>query len=239
MEKLVYLLWGDAAAGSDHYRDLLVDTVAPELLDRGVAQLTIDVDDAASDVASPVPTPSGEQPHVAAVSVWLPANDRRGPVEEVLATTGLRSAGYLVSGAVYTDYGDNEWGAERSWGAGERSPSVLTVCLIHRPPDADPTEWVRHWHGVQSPVSAEIQPRMRYVRNEVVRPLTDGAPEVHGIVEEAWPSGQHIIDPMLFFNGFGDRDLMNANIGRMIDSVGAFIDMDRMRNVTMSEYLWP
>ena len=34
MEKLVYLLWGDAAAGSDHYRDLLVDTVAPELLDR-------------------------------------------------------------------------------------------------------------------------------------------------------------------------------------------------------------
>jgi hypothetical protein len=72
-----------------------------------------------------------------------------------------------------------------------------------------------------------------------VRPLTDGAPEVHGIVEEAWPSGQHIIDPMLFFNGFGDRDLMNANIGRMIDSVGAFIDMDRMRNVTMSEYLWP
>ena len=88
MEKLVYLLWGDAAAGSDHYRDLLVDTVAPELRDRGVAQLTIDVDDAASDVASPVPTPSGEQPHVAAVSVWLPANDRRGPVEEVLPPPG-------------------------------------------------------------------------------------------------------------------------------------------------------
>jgi hypothetical protein len=111
------------------------------------------------------------------------------------------------------------------------------VCLIHRPADADPTEWVRHWHGVQSPVSAEIQPRMRYVRNEVVRPLTDGAPGIDGIVEEAWPSGGHIVDPMLFFNGFGDRERMNANITRMIESVGAFIDMDRMRNVTMSEYL--
>jgi len=239
VEKLVYLVWGPAAGGSDDYRDVLVDGLAPELLDRGVRGLTVDVDDAASDVASPVPTPSGEDPHVAAISVWLPCHDRRGPVEEAIRATGLRTAGYLVSGAVYTDYGDNEWGPPRHWASGERSPSVLTVCLIHRPAGADPAEWVRHWHGVQSPVSAEIQPRMRYVRNEVVRPVTEGAPEVHGIVEEAWPSAQHIADPMLFFNGFGDRDRMNDNIARMIDSVGAFIDMDRMRNVTMSEYLWP
>ena len=44
MEKLVYLLWGDAAAGTDHYRDRLVDELAPELLDRGARSLTIDVD---------------------------------------------------------------------------------------------------------------------------------------------------------------------------------------------------
>ena len=31
---------------------------------------------------------------------------------------------------------------------------------------------------------------------------------------------------------------MNANIVRMLESVGSFIDMDRMRNVTMSEYLF-
>lgn len=238
MEKLVYVVWGEGAAGSDRYRDLLVHDLAPELLDRGVSGLSINVDDAASDVASPVPTPAGEDPHVALVSVWLPCHDRRGPIEEVLATTGLRSSGYLVSGAVYTDYGENEWGGTRDWPAGTRSPSVLTVCLIHRPTGADPTEWFAHWHGVQSPVSAEIQPRMRYVRNEVVRPLTDGAPEIHGIVEEAWPSAGHITDPMLFFNAFGDRARMNTNIERMIDSVAAFIDMDRMRNVTMSEYLF-
>lgn len=239
MEKLMYVVWGDAAAGSDRYRDLFVDELAPELLDRGAVELTIDVDDARSDVASPVPTPAGEDPHVAVVSVTLPCNDRRGPIEEVLARTGLRHAGYLVSGALYTDYGDNEWAAPRNWAAGEPSPSVLTVCLIHRPAGADPTAWFEHWHGVQSPVSAAIQPRARYVRNEVVRPLTDGAPEVHGIVEEAWPTATHITDPMLFFLGEGDVDRMNANIATMIDSVGAFLDLDRLRNVTMSEYLWP
>jgi hypothetical protein len=237
VEKLVYLLWGDAATGSDAYRDALVGGLAPELLDRGVLGLTVDVDDAASDCPSPVPTPAGEQPHVAAISVWLPCHDRRGAVDDAIAGVGLRSAGYLVSGAEYTDYGDNEWSAPRDWADGERSPAVLTVCLIHRPDGYERADWYRRWHGVQSPVSAEIQPRMRYVRNEVVRPLTDGAPAVDGIVEEAWPSADHITDPMLFFNGFGDADRMNANIERMLDSVGAFIDMERMRNVTMSEYL--
>ena len=46
MEKLVYLLWGESAAGSDDYRHRLVDGLAPELLDRGARHLTIDVDDA-------------------------------------------------------------------------------------------------------------------------------------------------------------------------------------------------
>ncbi|MFN8051229.1 MAG: hypothetical protein U0Q22_07340 [Acidimicrobiales bacterium] len=241
MEKLVYLLWGEAPAGSDRYRDLLVGELAPRLAALGATDLTISVDDSGSDCPSPVPTPDGEAPHVAAISFTLPCHDRRAPLEAAIesaaTSAGLRAAGYLVSGAVYTDYGDNEYAGPRSWPAGERSPAVLTVCLIHRPAGADPATWVRQWHDVQSPVSAEIQPRMRYVRNEVIRALTPDAPPVDGIVEEAWPSAEHIVDPMLFFNGFGDRDRMNANISRMLDSVGSFIDMDRMRNVTMSEYL--
>ena len=146
--------------------------------------------------------------------------------------------GYLVSDAVYTEYGDNEWGRARDWAAGEPSPSVLTVCLIHRPAGAEPAAWYRHWHGVQSPVSAAIQPRSRYVRNEVIRPLTEGAPEIGGIVAESWPSIEHIVDPMLFFLADGDPDTMQRHVTEMIESVSAFIDLERMRNVTMSEYLW-
>jgi hypothetical protein len=86
-------------------------------------------------------------------------------------------------------------------------------------------------------VSAELQPRTRYVRNEVVRPVTAGAPEVHGIVEEAWPSAEHVADPMLFFNAGGDPEVMNRNLVRMMESVNACLDMNRFRTATMSEYL--
>jgi hypothetical protein len=86
-------------------------------------------------------------------------------------------------------------------------------------------------------MSAEVQPRMRYVRNAVARPITAGAPDYAGIVEEAWPSGEHIVDPMLFYNGGGDAETMNANINRMITDIAQFIDLDAMRNNTMSEWI--
>ena len=85
-------------------------------------------------------------------------------------------------------------------------------------------------------MSAELQPRTRYVRNEVVRSLSEGAPEVDGIVEEGWPSTGHVADPMLFFNAATAEEL-DANVARMIDSVDACLDLARLRSSTMSEYL--
>ncbi len=95
---------------------------------------------------------------------------------------------------------------------------MLTVALIHRPAGLDDPEWIRRWHGTQSPVSAELQPRTRYVRNQVVRALSEGAPEIGGIVEEGWPSAAHVADPMLFFNATTPEEL-DANVARMLASV--------------------
>lgn len=233
----MYVLRGPHPGRSDELRDRLIGDLGSELLDLGPRGLSIDVVDAAADVPSPVPTPDGEDPHVAVVSLWLDCHDRRAPFESAIMAQGLEVDGYLVSEALYTDYGDTPWSTGRDWPDGQRSPSVLTVCLIHRPHGMDRGEWLHRWHDVQSPVSAEIQPRIRYVRNEVVRPVTEGAADVGGIVEEAWPSAEHITDPMLFFLAEGDPDRMQRNIERMLESVTAFIDMDRMRNVCMSEYL--
>jgi hypothetical protein len=237
VEKLIYLLWGEHPGESDDLRKRIVDELGPTLLALQPRGLSVNVVDAASAIPSPVPTPEGEQPHVAEISIWLDCNDRRGPFEAAIAALGLRFAGYLVLESLYTDYGDTGWAGARDWPDGERSPSVLTVCLIHRPRGMSRTEWVERWHGTQSPVSAELQPRIRYVRNEVVRPVTPDAPEIDGIVEEAWPSALHITDPMLFFRGEGDPEQLRRNIERMLESVTSFIDMDRMRNVAMSEYL--
>ena len=108
-----------------------------------------------------------------------------------------------MSESLYTDYGQNEFAAPRGWPDGERSPGLVMVTLMERPPRLGYEEWVRHWHEVQSPVSAAIQPRTRYVRNAVFRPVTEGAPPYEGIVEECWPSARHVEDPMLFYCAVG------------------------------------
>ena len=238
MEKLIYLLWGDGSVESgDALRDRLLGQISPRLLGSGVRGLSVNVHDGdAAPAPSPAPPPEGEDPHVAQLSVWLDSYEQRREVESAIADLGLRSAGYLVVESLYDDYGTTPHAPPRDWEDGDRSPGVLTVALIHRPEGLDYREWITRWHGTQSPVSGELQPRTRYVRNEVVRSLTDGAPEVGGIVEEGWPSTGHVADPLLFFNATSPEEL-NANVSRMIASVDACLDLGRLRSSTMSEYL--
>ncbi len=238
MEKLIYLLWGDGAPDAgDDLREALLGETAPRLRAAGDAALSLNVHDGEAAAApSPAPAPAGEQPHVAEVSVWLDCYERRTEVEAALGAVGLRSAGYLVVESLYEDYGTTPHAAARHWGDGERSPGVLTVALIHRPEGLGYREWITRWHGTQSPVSGQLQPRTRYVRNEVVRALTEGAPEIDGIVEEGWPSAGHVADPMLFFNASSQEEL-TANVARMMTSVEACLDLVRLRSTTMSEYL--
>jgi hypothetical protein len=172
------------------------------------------------------------------VSVWVDSYDRRDRFERVVTDVGLETAGYLVVESLYEDYGTTPHSTARTWDDGERSPGVLTVSLIHRPEGLDYATRIERWHGTQSPLSGELQPRCRYVRNEVVRPLTALAPEIHGIVEEAWPSARHVADPLLFFNADGDGAVLTEHITAMLESVNACLDLARIRNVTMSEYLY-
>ncbi len=234
----MYLLWGaDGGLAGDALRDRLIGETAPRLLSSGVRGLSINVHDGeAAHAPSPAPPPEGEAPHVAQLSTWLDCYERREGVEAALDDLGLTWAGYLVVESLYDDYGTTPHAAERDWADGERSPGVLTVALIHRPDGLPYREWITRWHGTQSPVSAALQPRTRYVRNEVVRSVSEGAPEIDGIVEEAWPSTEHVADPLLFFNASTPEE-MNEHVSRMMGSVEACLDLARLRSSTMSEYL--
>jgi hypothetical protein len=237
MEKVMYLVWLEEASSRAEVADVILGTVAAQLLEREPLRLSVDVWDPGSDIPAPVPTPEGETPLHALASIWLDAVDRRGPFEEVLAATSTRLAGYSVVESLYRDYGGNRWSGPRDWPDGVRSPGVLTVALLQQHPEQTFTEWMTRWHTRISPITESIQPRARYVRNAVFRALTEGAPPLAGIVEEAWPSLEHVTDPMLFYCADGDHERMNAHVSQMIDEINAFVDLTTLRSVTMSEWI--
>jgi hypothetical protein len=237
VEKLMYLAWLDPDAVRADVAEVMLGDVASRLLELEPLRLSMDVWDPESDIPAPVPTPEGETPLHALISVWLDTVDHRTPYEELLSSVASRVAGYSVVESLYRDYGGNEWSTPRDWPDGQRSPGVLTVALLQRPPDQTFHEWITRWHTRISPVTEAIQPRTRYVRNAVFRAVSDGAPPLAGIVEEAWPSLEHVTDPMLFYCADGDPERMNAHISQMIEEINAFIDLGTFRSVTMSEWI--
>jgi hypothetical protein len=237
VEKLMYLVRLGRGTTRAEVGDLMLGTVAPRLLDCEPVRLSMDLWDSGSDIAAPVPLPEGESPVHAVVSLWVNRVEDRGPTEDVLAGLGGQVAGYSVVESLYRDYGDSQWASPRDWADGTRSPGVLTVALLQQHPAQTHDEWIGRWHGRISPITEAIQPRCRYVRNAVFRGVTEGAPPVAGIVEEAWPSLEHVTDPMLFFCADGDPEKMHANITQMIEEISAFVEMETFRSFTMSEWM--
>jgi len=237
VEKLMYLAWLDPASTRAEVAERVLGPMAEALLSLDPLRLSIDVWDPESDIPAPVPTPEGETPLHALISLWLDAVDYREPFEKALSAATDRLAGYEVVESLYRDYGGNRWSAPRHWPDGERSPGVLTVALLQQHPGQSFDEWMERWHTRISPITEAIQPRCRYVRNAVFRSVTDGAPPVRGIVEEAWPSLAHVTDPMLFYCADGDPDRMNEHVAQMIEEIDAFVDLSTLRSVTMSEWI--
>ncbi|HEX4491136.1 MAG TPA: hypothetical protein VH914_08030 [Acidimicrobiia bacterium] len=237
MEKLMYLLWTPDAELPEETEQLLLADLAPKLLALGPCGLTIDADDTGAQVPPPLPLPDDESPVRAVVSLWLDAYDRRDPFEELLRAHSTRLAGYLVTESMYTDYGGNPWSGARDWADGTRSPGILTVTLLQQKRGTEYEEWMHFWHTRQSPMSEEIQPRARYVRNSVARAITPDAPPYLGIVEEAWPTIDDLTDPMRFYCGAGDEEQMKTNMSTMLTHIATLLDLDVTRVHTMSEWI--
>ena len=236
MEKLIYLVWDRPSRAGADVRAQLIDEIAPRLLACTPRGLQIDVDDDDAPVPSMVPVPDDELPLRALVSIWVDAHDDRGRYESILAATGVRRAGYLVTESLYRDYGGNEHSAPRDWPDGQRSRGIVAVTVFDQPAGMSDETFYGHWYGHQSPMSEWMQPRTRYVRNAVVRALTPGAPRYRAIVEEAWPSAGHVTDIYKFF-GAADAADLNERIRIMLDSTKLLYDPATMRNYTLSEYI--
>jgi hypothetical protein len=236
VEKLVYLLWRNSSDDADDYRDRLIELCTPGFVKLGARGMTLYASDSDAQVRSPATGMTGRRPFDAELSLWLNDHAARAPFERELMRRSERIAAYLVTESLYTDYGQNRHAARRNWPDGARSPGVFTVTLLEKPTRFDHESWFRHWYGTQSPVSEAMQPRTRYVRNAVTRVLTADAPPYAGVVEEGWPTADHIRNPYLFY-GADTLNALAANMRAMLRSVTGFLDLPRIQNVTTSEYI--
>ena len=236
MDKLIYVIWGPKEQDNTQRHQVLLKEVAPKLLASGAVKLTVYIVDEDSKVKSSAPFHPGER-MCAEVAVWLDSVEQRVLHEKTLRSAGFRFAGYLVDETIYTEYGGNRYSSPRNWPDGQRSPGIIAVTLMERPKRLSREEWIKRWHGRQSPVSEAMQPRSRYIRNVVVRAVTPDAPPYEGIVEEAWASARHITNPFIFY-GAGKNPLkMVWNMIVMLRSVISFLDLKRIRTTNTSEYI--
>ena len=234
--KLSYLLWSQVERTPQQRRVALLEECAPKILKTGVQGLQMNIADDLATTPSPAPTPPFTEPFIAQVNIWVQDEAERAGCEDILRAANFELAGYRVDEWLYTDYGENPHAQARDWPDGERSPGILAVNILRRPKRVPRDKWMRRWFGHQSPMSEWMQPRMRYVRNVVKDTITPGADWCDGIVEEAWPSGEHVTNQKLFYGAKNNLQLIK-HMGIMIKSVVGILNLWNITTVMTSEYI--
>ena len=223
MEKVCIPLWRAADASP-----ATIETLLPQLASSPVVRgATVHVEAAGYDSLR---HGSGDRLLTGLLSLWVDSY-------QDLDLTALRvhppaAHAYLVSESVPQPYGD-----AFTWAEGERSPGLSMVTLLDKPPAAPEQDFYRAWHGLHRLTTAECHPFTSYVRNEVVRPLSDGAPAYRGIVTESAPDVEDFTDPDRFYVSGGDPERLRANQKRVVDEIVQFIDLESMQVAPMHEYV--
>ena len=167
----------------------------------------------------------------AVVQYWLPSANAifRADADRAIAAHCGRFAAWLVAeSTIIANHEHPPVSGQRTWGWSQAS-------FINFRNDLDRMEAMNVWHSHHTRVAIDTQSNFEYVQNLVVRPLTDGAPEYDAFVEECFPVGA-LNDPHAFFDAVGDPAKFEANLNRMMDSCGRFIQFGRIDIIPTSQY---
>lgn len=107
-------------------------------------------------------------------------------------------------------------------GSDGRCAGMANLAFLRRPDRLTRDEWLRTWLEEHTPVAIDTQSTTAYTQHVVVRALTEGAPEIEGIVEEIFPI-EAVRDLGVFFDSRGDDARMGANIEAMTASTARFL----------------
>lgn len=232
VEKLVYGLWRGPDQDVDPVRDALLDEVAPALLALGVDGLRIEVEEPAGKVLRTGAMPDGSL-LCGSVSIWLDSYDNRGPHEAAIAAAGVQVHGWIVAESIA-----KPWGDLRSWPDGEQSPGMSILTFLDKGADIADADFYRIWHGEHTPLTFELHPFVLYVRNQVLRAITAGAPSVRGIVYEAAHTDQEITDLTRLFGCHGEPERLMDQIAIVDNHLHTFANTDTLQCVTTREWIF-
>ena len=166
------------------------------------------------------------------LALWVATYQDRAGIETALAVgPAARWEGWLVTESL--PQGDGP----APGAPGERSPGLTTVTLLDKRPGLEEPEFYLLWHEVHRLTTAEVHPFTLYARNEVVRPLTDGARPLRGIVYESTATVEDTLDPHRYFGSGGDDQVLKANLERVMSETTAFIDYETMETVPMYDHV--
>lgn len=213
MEKCLYLLWQPPDCSPPEWADRLL-AIAPDLLARGAARVRIAIPDVPIPDPDPLAAMRRDAPQ-ALVSFWLNTALVRGAAEAVVRACAGKIAGYSVVESVVLP--------ETAAAAGEREEGFLQVAAFRALPTLSRPAFFDAWLGVHTAVAVETQSTRSYTQNIVVRPLTQGAPALDGIVEERFPAAA-LNDQHAYFDA-ADAGCLAARQQRMAASCIRFIDM--------------
>ena len=224
MQKLFYLLFDDAEADGDALRDALIEKAVPAMRDGGATGITVFASD--SDVAAGRPVRQVDPPIRAMVSFWLEDAGDRGPAEAALRAHVPSLAGYLVV---------ESRPIAHEMPVGARTEGMKQISCITKRADISQEEYIRIWHGDHRQVAIDTQSTFGYVRNEIFRPLTEGAPDQwDAFVEESFPMGA-LTDPLVFYDAKSQAEY-EKNFGIMMESCARFLDHGPIEVTFVSEY---
>jgi hypothetical protein len=232
VEKLIYGLWRRPDQDLDPIRTTLLDEVAPALLELGVPGLRVCVEEPAGKAYRVGANPDGSL-LAASVSLWIDSYDNRAPHEAALARADAQAYGWIVAESEARAYGEH-----RTWPDGEQSPGLSITTFFDKKDGITDDDYYRIWHGEHTPLSFVIHPFWMYIRNQVLRSITPGAPSVRGIVYEAVPTDEQLLDFTQFFGCPGEPERLMEQIKIVDDHMNTFGNTATLQCVPMREWIF-
>ena len=230
MEKIMYPVWKHETDSLKDFRQKLLGEVSGQLLELGVHKLRISVVDEDVAPAATLRMESTKPPISGLISMWVDTAINRKPLEEAIGNAVARMAGYLVTES------EPIVNTKHVVADGERTPGMIQVVLLQKPPRLSYEHWLEIWLGSHTQVAIETQSTFGYRQNVIVRPLTYAAPPYDAIVEEDFPEAA-MTDRMVFFDSVGDEGKLKEREKRMMESCSRFIDFDKIDCTPTSEYI--